>query len=213
MTNCAVTFFIKYMNTNKTFSFFGKGVFNQEKGEWVLRKRPSQSVDIAWVYNYIKSERARVATEGLRAMPSTATKTEKSNYKKANLEYVTFSGVFPYRNAESLEMRSPYVCLDIDDLGSIEEARRIQHMLCQDQNLVTVLCFVSPRGVGVKWVVELPEWTANLPYKEQFDRLRNYLGFEYGIDPDTNCSDVCRACFLPYDNECYINPKYQDNNL
>lgn len=197
---------------NNTFSFFGKGVFIHDKGEWVLRKRPLQSVDIAWVYNYIISERGREATEGLRAMPTTATKTEKGNYKKANFEYVTFSGIFPYRDATSLEMRSPYVCLDIDDLSSTEEARKIQRMLCQDQNLVTVLCFVSPRGVGVKWIVELPEWTQGKSFREQFDLLRNYVGFNYGIDPDKTGSDVCRACFLPWDNECYINPKYQDNN-
>ena len=197
---------------NNTFSFFGKGVFIQDKGEWVLRKRPTRSVDIVWVYNYIISERAREATEGLRRMPTTANKTEKGYYKKANFEYVTFSGIFPYRDATSLEMRSPYVCLDIDDLSSTEEARKIQRMLCQDQNLVTVLCFVSPRGVGVKWIVELPEWTQGKSFREQFDSLRNYVGFNYGIDPDKTGSDVCRACFLPWDNECYINPKYQDNN-
>lgn len=201
------------MATNNDFSFFGKGVFNQEKGEWVLRKKPSRSIDITGVYNYIKSERAREATEGLRAMPSTATKTEKGNYKKANFEYVTFSGVFPCRDAGSVEMRSPYVCLDIDDLSSMEEARRVQHMLCQDQYIETAICFVSPRGVGVKWVVELPEWTQGLPFKEQWYKLRNHLAFHYGLIADPTGKDVCRACFLPHDRFCYINPKYQDNNL
>lgn len=198
---------------NNTFSFFGKGVFIQDKGEWVLRKRPLQSVDIAWVYNYIISERAREATEGLRAMPSTANKTERGCYKKANLEYVTFSGVFPYRDATSLEMRSPYVCLDIDDLSSTEEARQIQRILCQDHYVETALCFVSPSGKGVKWIVELPEWTQGLTFLSQWYKLRNHLAFQYGLKADPTGKDVCRACFLPCDNECYINPKYQDNNL
>lgn len=198
---------------NNEFSFFGKGVFNQEKREWVLRKKPSRSIDIAGVYNYIISERAREATEGLRAMPSTATKTEKSNFKKANFEYVTFSGIFPYRDAMSLETRSPFICLDIDDLSSTAEACEIQHLLCQDRHIETALCFVSPSGQGVKWVVELPEWTQGKSFREQFDLLRNYVGFNYGIDPDKSGSDVCRACFLPHDELCYINPKYQDNNL
>lgn len=201
------------MQTSDVFTFFGKGHYSKIAGKCVPSVDPQESVNIEWVYDYIKSECARWATEELRAMPTTATKTEKGNYKKANFEYVTFSGVFPYRDATSLEMRSPYVCLDIDDLSSTEEARKIQRMLCQDRNLETVLCFVSPRGVGVKWIVELPEWTQGKSFREQFDLLRNYVGFNYGIDPDRTGSDVCRACFLPCDNECYINPKYQDNNL
>lgn len=198
---------------NNEFSFFGKGVFNQEKRVWVLRKKPSRSIDIAGVYNYIISERAREATEGLRAMPSSATKTEKGNYKKANFEYVTFSGIFPYRDAMSLETRSPYICLDIDDLSSTAEAREIQHLLCQDRHIETALCFVSPSGQGVKWVVELPGWTQGLAFKEQWYKLRNHLAFQYGLIADPTGKDVCRACFLPHDEFCYINPKYQDNNL
>ncbi|MBO7067472.1 MAG: hypothetical protein J6W52_02165 [Bacteroidaceae bacterium] len=201
------------MTTNDKFTFFGKGVFNQEKSEWVLRKKPMQSVDITWVYDYIISDRARKATEGLRAMPTTATKTERGNFKKANFEYVTFCGIFPYRDASSLEMRSPYICLDIDDLSSMEEARRVQHMLCQDQYVETALCFVSPSGRGVKWVVELPEWTQGLPFLNQWYKLRNHLAFHYGLIADPTGKDVCRACFLPHDEFCYINSKYQDNNL
>lgn len=201
------------MATNNEFSFFGKGVFNQEKGEWVLRKKPIQSVDIAWVYNYIISERARDATEELRRMPPSATKKERNNFKVKNFEFVTFSGVFPYRDADSVETRSPNVCLDIDDLISTEEARKIQRLLCQDQYVETALCFVSPSGRGVKWVVELPEWTQGLLFKEQWYKLRNHLAFHYGLIADRTGKDVCRACFLPYDEFCYINPKYQDNNL
>jgi hypothetical protein len=29
-----------------------------------------------------------------------------------------------------------------------------------------------------------------------------------GADPDKSGSDVSRACFLPYDPDCFINPKY-----
>lgn len=33
-------------------------------------------------------------------------------------------------------------------------------------------------------------------------------GAGHGIDPDKSGSDVSRACFLPYDPDCFINPKY-----
>ena len=60
----------------------------------------------------------------------------------------------------------------------------------------------------MKWIVTLPDWTEGLPFREQFERVRRYVGFNYGLDPDKSGSDVCRACYLPWDDECFINPKY-----
>ena len=72
----------------------------------------------------------------------------------------------------------------------------------------TELCFVSPKGKGVKWVVRLPEWAQTEDFKTTFQMLQQHVGFEYGITVDKSGSDVCRACFLPYDDLCFINPKY-----
>ena len=38
-----------------------------------------------------------------------------------------------------------------------------------------------------------------------------HVGFNYGIVVDKSGSDVCRACFLPWDSECFINSKYISN--
>ena len=78
-------------------------------------------------------------------------------------------------------------------------------MLCRDTRIETAMCFVSPKGRGTKWVVKLPEWVQGKPFKEQFELVRRYVGFTYGIDPDKSGSDVCRACYLPWDEECYVN--------
>nr|MCR5314364.1 hypothetical protein [Bacteroidaceae bacterium] len=83
----------------------------------------------------------------------------------------------------------------------------LKRILVHDQRIETVLCFISPSGRGIKWIVRLPEWTVGLYFKEQFEQVRQYVGFNYGIDPDKSGSDVCRACFLPYDSECFINIK------
>ena len=72
----------------------------------------------------------------------------------------------------------------------------------------TALCFVSPKGRGVKWIVRLPEWAQYDDFKLTFQTMQQYVGFHYGIAIDKSGSDVCRACFLPYDPECYINPIY-----
>ena len=196
------------LQNNEKFSIFPTGYRNSTQQKAVLNQKPKDIQTIGWVGEYITSERARRATQELRKMLPTATREETREFKALHFEYATFSGIFSYRNARSLVERTPFLTLDIDDLGSTEEARKMQQMLCADKNIETALCFVSPKGLGVKWIVRLPEWTEGLNFRDQFERMRRYVGFNYGIDPDKSGSDVCRACFLPWDEQCYINPKY-----
>lgn len=189
------------------FSIFPKGYRNQQ-GQAVLATRPQQNQDIAWTYDYITSMRAQWATETLRSMIGQATKDELSDFKKLNFEAATFNGIFSYRNARSLVTRSPFMVMDIDDLSSTDEARQVQQQLIGDDKVETALCFVSPKGRGVKWVVRLPEWAQYDDFRTTFQTMQQHVGFHYGIAIDQSGSDVCRACFLPYDPECYINPIY-----
>ena len=193
---------------NDRFSIFPRGWWNEAKGKVDMRQHPQQTQTISWIHEYITSERAKWATEEFRKMLPIATKEESGKFKVLNFEYATFSGTFSYRNAKSLIARTPFLTLDIDHLSSLEEARELQKRFIEDPEVETALCFVSPSGLGVKWIIVLPPWVENLSFKEQFSRMRDYVGFNYGIDPDTSGSDVCRACFLPWDEECYINPKY-----
>ena len=194
--------------TNDKFSVFGCGYRNKD-GVAVLAAKPNQSQDIAYIGNYIRSDRAQWATNTLRSMLTTATKDELGDFKKLYFETATFNGIFSYRSARNLVTRSPFLVLDIDDLESTDEARYVQSQLVGDPAVETALCFVSPKGQGVKWVVRLPEWAQSPDFKTTFQKLQQYVGFEYGIAVDKSGSDVCRACFLPYDKDCYINPKYQ----
>ena len=199
---------VKTNTDNKRFSIFPTGWWDETNLRVVPRQHPQQTQTIEWVYEYIKSERARRATLQLRAMDGKATREETQQFKLLNFEYATFSGIFSYRNAKGLVMRSPYLTIDIDDLTSLQEAHRVRDLLVRDTSITTALCFVSPKGKGVKWIVELPEWTYGKNFREQYEMVRRYIGFTYGIDPDKSGSDVCRACFLPWDEECYINNKY-----
>ncbi len=141
-------------------------------------------------------------------MLETATKEELSDFKKLNLECATFNGTFSYRSARNIVTRSPFMVIDIDDLSSTEEARRVQQSLVSDDKVETALCFVSPKGRGVKWIVRLPEWAQHDDFKQSFQTMQQHVAFHYGIAIDKSGSDVCRACFLPYDPACYINPIY-----
>ncbi len=196
------------MNVNERFSIFSCGWWNEEKQEASPQQRSQQTQTIEWVYKYIISERARKPTEELRAMIPTATKGQRDNFKVRNFEYATFSGIFNYRRINCLVERTPFICLDIDGLDSMEEARAVQRALSADRYVETELCFVSPSGNGVKWVVRLPEAMEGMYFRDQWYEMRNHLAFNYGINTDPATKDVTRACFLPWDNECFINSKY-----
>lgn len=169
---------------------------------------PQSTVDIAWCGKYIKSERAKWATEELRRRMATASDDELRKFKLLNFEAVAGSGTFSRGCASGLIERSQYVVLDVDDLSSTEEAREVQRTLVADRSVETALCFVSPKGHGTKWWVELPEWCADMTFAEQYAALSRYVGYEYGIQADPSCSNVNRLCFLPYDPDCFINAKY-----
>ena len=197
--------------SNVRFSVFSSG-YKRPNGTLKMYQDPQQTWTIGDAYKWITSPwAASAATIGYRAMLPTATREQKNNFKVEYFEYATFAGIFRYRNSnpKNLIQRSPYVSLDIDDLPSIDEARKVRDMLCQDQYVETALCFVSPSGHGVKWVVELPERTMGLSFLEQWHALRNHLAFNYGLNADPTGKDVCRACFLGWDPECYINVKYK----
>ena len=189
--------------SNDQFSLFGKGYKNRQ-GVAVLQTRPKSEVDIRWVYDYITSDRARWATDTLRALPDEATKEERSDFKKLNFDFVTFNGTFSYRNARELMCRSRYNVLDIDDLASMDEAREVQRMLIADRHVETALCFVSPSGRGVKWVVFTPTWAQSDNIRQTFEELELHTAFTYGINIDRSGSDLARACFLPHDKDCFI---------
>lgn len=205
---------IEIMTQNKTnnqFSLFGCG-YRNPKGQAVLAVKPEGATDIAHVYQFIISDQAKAATNRLREMAAqSATREELSDYKKLNFRIATFSGTFSYRNAKSLTERSPYLVIDVDDLESEAEARQLMQSLISDPYVETELCFLSPKGRGVKWVISLPEWWQNLDFKLQFEAARQHVIFNYGIPVDTSGSDVCRACFLPCDPQCYVNPKHMSN--
>ena len=196
------------LSNNTKFTLFGKGYWSEKAQKYVPSTKPKRNVDIQWVGDYVLSERAKVQTTELRQMMATATEQQLRDYKLTEFDAVAGAGIFSYGNAAGLSVRSPYIVIDIDQLESTEEARAIQQTLIADKNVETALCFVSPKGLGCKWWVELPEWCQNMTFAEQYATLSRYIGYEYGILVDSTGSNVNRLCFLPYDPLCYINPKY-----
>lgn len=68
----------------------------------------------------------------------------------------------------------------------------------------TCICFTSPSG-GIKVVVN-SNLTSIEHHDAFFESLKEYYLTNFNIkEVDTSGSNVARACFLPYDSECYYN--------
>lgn len=207
----------KYSNL---FSCYPKG-YRNKKGEAVLATKPTGVMTITQLADYIKSDKAKWATETLhqliaqRENPDEPTKEEnerEQEFKKLNFEIVTVGGIFDYRNASGNKERSIFRAIDIDDLESTAEARRIRELVIKDKFLKSAACFLSPRYKGVKNIVEVPEMWRDLPVKSVFALMTQHYQFHYGIFIDQSGSDISRATYIDYDPDCYINPDYINTN-
>lgn len=174
-----------------SFSYFVAPVTNT-----ISRK----AVTLVEAYKIIKSEKFAEQTLSLRSIDD---KKKAKEYKAANFDYVTFSGIFSKRADKSLQKHSGLITIDLDHIG---EPETWQSRLLDDEYFETEMLFISPSGDGLKWIIPIDLTTAT--HLEYFKGISNYMQHTYGLQSDTSGSDTSRACFLPHDPNIYINSKY-----
>ena len=160
---------------------------------------PVLKMTLADAYEYITGPTAVSRTRELRSKTDIK---EARKFKSENFDYCTFSGIFSKRSDQALVQHSGLLCLDFDHLKNIEEVRQ---WLLNDDYFETQLLFVSPSGDGLKWIINID--ISQTTHADYFRAVANYLKQTYNIDVDQSGKDISRACFLPYDPDCYINPK------
>ena len=173
-----------------TFSFFRAPVTNTT---------PYKSITLFDTYLYLIGGYAKKRTAKLRAITD---KAQARRFKASSFDYCCFSGTFTKRTEASLICHSGLMCIDFDHLPDPEGLRQ---QLLYDEYFETQLMFRSPSGDGLKWIIPkgLPEYS----HSDYFDAVANYIQQTYSIQIDKSGRDVCRACFLPYDPNAYINPE------
>lgn len=173
------------------FSFFRAPIFNTI---------PCRSVNLLDIYKYVTSDYAKVRTMQLRSI---ADRTAARQFKAHNFDYATFCGSFENRQDKQLLESSHYLCVDFDHVPDVEA---LFSQLLQDEYFDTEFLFRSPSGDGVKWII--PVTSEFHTHAKYFNSVANYIKDTYGLEVDQSGKDISRACFLSYDPEAYINPKY-----
>lgn len=114
------------------------------------------------------------------------------NLKVQSLPAIMFAGTFSRRNCAGLIQHSGLMVLDFDDCGT-----ELKETLAADPH--AVLCFVSPRGTGLKLVIRIEPAADAGEHGESFDVAKVYFRDKYGIEADPSGRDVCRLCFFSHD--------------
>jgi hypothetical protein len=187
---------LKLKSDLRKFSFFKQPITNT---------KPYKNIGLIDAYNAIRQQCFKSVTEELRKISD---KNMARKFKSVNFNYVTFSGVFTHRSISSLVEHSCFMVIDFDDLPSPIDTKE---MLLKDSEIETQLLFLSPSGNGLKWVIEIDLEIAT--HEQYFYGIRNYLKQKYNLSLDESGKDVSRACFLPYDKDVFINPKYLTNDF
>ena len=172
-------------------------MFSFYKGP-IQNTKPLGEVTLKTCYEYITSDAAQPATEALRAIDPND-KDKRRAFKAANFDSVTFSGCFTKRGADNLIAHSGLIGLDFDHVAGLPA---LKAQLLKDPYFQPQLLFTSVSGTGLRDVIKIDLSKAN--HATWIKAVSNYMEATYGITVDPQCSDVCRASFLPYDPEAYL---------
>ena len=145
----------------------------------------------------IVSDKWAQTTRSLRSLP----KEEQADFKRRQLPFVTFSGIFTLRHNEHLVRHSGLLCFDFDHVGNETSVRDLQQRLIADPILNVNLAFRSPSGDGLKLVVKNNFTPEN--HNAKYAQLAQYILQNYNITVD-HTNDIARACFLCHDPKAYI---------
>lgn len=173
--------------------------------------RPALEMTVWQAYCRIMTDVGMLmATHRLRSLDPVSQKDERRRLKQTTFSFCTFSGTFSYRRRQSLLQHSQLLCIDLDHVGTPDDVLRLKMRLAADPDFETALCFRSPSGDGVKWVIAID--TSQATHEEWFDATCRYLRDAYALEADRACRDVTRCCFLPHDGLALIGQQFRKDN-
>ena len=179
----------------------------------ITNTRPAISVTLEEVYEMIISEKWAQTTRSLRSLR----KGEQADFKRRQLPFVTFSGIFSARHSEHIVRHSGLMCFDFDHVGDEIAVRKLQQLLVADPTLNVQLAFCSPSGDGLKVVVECFSLTDNANklirwHNALYAHIASYIEQRYNVKVDKT-NDIARACFLCHDPKAYYNSQLKKSVL
>jgi hypothetical protein len=123
---------------------------------------------------------------------------------KKTLPAITFSGTFngPHKK-DNLKTYSKLIVIDIDHI--VNDISSIKRTLMDDEHVISA--WVSPSGKGLKALLAIRSVPTD--HKIAFDQILEYFKAKHQLDIDKTGSDLCRLCYISYDNGLHIKEKFK----
>ena len=189
----------------------------------IWNKSPLKVVSLFWVWLTVTMKWMQLGVDPDRDV-SLSSKTEclrnlegddaQRQFKGKNFDYITPAGIFTYCDDKSMVEPSDVLCIDLDHLDDDSQAMKRKLSPAEMKQLLladpywgdkTLLMFTSPRGHGVKWLIEID--LSKCDYTTWFNAVRNYLMQIYGLGEkqvDSSVANISHACFISYDPDAYL---------
>ncbi|UPS90875.1 DUF3987 domain-containing protein [Bizionia sp. M204] len=152
------------------------------------------------ILNDIKTGTYKTEISNIRTLLTNDNKEEADQLKKQLIAF-TVSGTFTNgRSIDKVEAYSQYVILDIDKLSVYQLQEVINTTRLAPYTLAS---FISPSGKGIKIIVKVN--TTKEHHKEAYNQVVEYYEQALNIGIDTSGKDICRLCFVSFDEDCFIN--------
>ena len=181
---------------NPTFSFFAS----------VKNPAPLAQYNLKQIVKGVRQNPSwKSSTERLRKLKGQDEAAYKAQKEKAFA--FTPSGVFSYRNNQSIDTHALVMSLDFDGFTTTDEAVAFRDQLAPLPE--TTLAFISPSGLGVKVLIRLHSPTTEANHHSAWRAVKDFnekvRGFN--VPPDKFAKDISRLCFISHDPDAYHNPK------
>lgn len=125
---------------------------------------------------------------------------ETANKLKQQLPGFLFAGTFYKRAQDGLKEPSGIIVLDFDNIAIDVEMMKERFM---SECLFILAAFSSPSGRGIKVLV--PISGSHEEHKIYFEYLMMYFKDKFGVELDPSGKDICRLCFVSYDERLFVN--------
>ncbi len=170
---------------------------------------PLKKVALDYLYNSLKNPKPEMDSKLRQLQIVKNLDAKQYSFLKRQLPYVVCANFNPpFRRTENFAF-AEYFIVDLDHLSEKGlEINELRKKLESDERVM--LLFLSPSNDGLKILFKLKErcydsGLYSLFYKSFVRQLAIEMGLEQVVD--TRTSDVCRACFISMDPDCYYNPK------
>jgi hypothetical protein len=169
--------------------------------KWTNFKKDSDTTNVYQVYELIKGNTLKSATESIQQKFLKGKIADAENEKKLLIAITFCAAYLANRTADNIGEYNGFIILDYDALDPL----RLMEVKARAVAMETsILVYVSPSGQGVKILVAVNS-TIEL-HEQAFNKVSDLYDAELGVKSDRATKDVSRLCFLCHDKEAYFNP-------